>query len=171
MWVMVSVHPVQSTYVLRSLSTDTSCRCFLGYVNTEHHFPSDLHVVFHDFISLEMPHETGVWLCALLQKHVAKRYVCVGGITAPFCSTYHPLPIPVLSKLGLDISWHGVAASRILITAPFSRYYIQQWQVLNNGHTASKVQPELMLLQSWPRLGWWPFTVHRGALGPYYNNG
>ena len=44
-----------------------------------------------------------VYDCALLQKHVVKR-LCVGvggGIMAPFCSTNHPLPTPVLSKLGL----------------------------------------------------------------------
>ena len=119
-WV-AGVHPVQSTHVLRSLSTDTSWRCFLGYVNTEHCFSSDLHIAFHALPrNAPCPRDWRMTMCPVAEGCEAFCVLGGGGIMASFCSTNRPLPIPVLLKLGLEISWHGVAASRILITSPFS---------------------------------------------------
>ena len=126
--VVAGVHPVQSTYVLCSLSTDTSCRCFLGYVNTEHHFPFYLLVAFHAFwLPRNAPCPRDWCMTVPCCRSMLWSVLCVGvggGIMATFCSTNHPLPIPVLSKLGLrSPGMVLIAASRRLVTSPFPHHY------------------------------------------------
>ena len=69
-----------------------------------------------------------VYDCALLQKHVVKRFVCWGGCgyNGTFLFNQSPFTHSSSLKIGLEISWHGVAASRRLVTSPFSHYYNKQ---------------------------------------------
>ena len=56
------------------------------------------------------------FICFCKSLHIELRSVCSSPKPDQFTHS-------ILLKLGLEIAWHGIAASRILITSPFSRYY------------------------------------------------